>query len=84
MLFSPNLDLISDYIPAFYSHTGRPTRHQAQILRSLILFTLLFNRTKAKTSLTLWGSAALQRSISLALLIDYPSLGDLPPSWLLL
>ena len=31
---------------------GRPAKNQAQILRSLILFTLLFNRTPAKTSLT--------------------------------
>lgn len=79
MLFNLNLDPLVEYIPAFYSHTGRPARHQAQILRSLILFTLLFNRTKARTSLTLWVTEVLPNSISLALLIGCPSLDELPP-----
>ncbi len=53
-LLNLNLDPLLEYIPAFYSEGGRPAEHQAQILRSLILFVLLFNRTKARTSLTLW------------------------------
>ena len=44
-LLNLNLDLIVDYIAKFYSAGGRPAKNQAQILRSLILFTLLFNRT---------------------------------------
>ena len=46
-LLSLNLDPLSDYLTPFYSAEGRPAIHQAQILRSLILFTLLFNRTDA-------------------------------------
>ena len=42
-LLNLNLDLIVDYIAKFYSAGGRPAKNQAQILRSLILFTLLFN-----------------------------------------
>ena len=34
----------------FYSGTGRPAKKQAQILRSLVLFVLLFNKTPARTS----------------------------------
>ena len=49
-----NLDSIADFIPSFYSAAGHPTKNQAQILRSLILFVLLFNRTSARTSLTVW------------------------------
>lgn len=79
MLFNLSLDPLIQYIPAFYSHGGRPAKHQAQILRSLILFTLLFNRTKARTSLTLWVTEVLPNSVSLALLIGCPSLEELPP-----
>ena len=78
-LLNLNLDTLLEYIPSFYSHGGRPAKHQAQILRSLILFTLLFNRTKARTSLTLWVPEVLPNSISLAVLIGCPSLEDLPP-----
>ena len=37
-LLNLNLDALTQYIPAFYSNGGRPATHQAQILRSLILF----------------------------------------------
>lgn len=79
MLFNLNLDPLIDFIPAFYSTSGRPAKHQAQILRSLTLFTLLFNRTKARTSLTLWVTEVLPNSVSLALLIGCPSTEELPP-----
>ena len=52
-LLNLNLDPLLEYIPQFYSQGGRPAGHQAQILRSLILFVLLFNKTKARTNLTL-------------------------------
>ncbi len=51
-LLNLNLDPLAEYIPGFYSESGRPAKHQAQILRSLILFVLLFNKTKARVSLT--------------------------------
>ena len=51
-LMSLNLDTVGNYLSQFYSATGRPARHQAQILRSLILFVLLFNRTDARLCLT--------------------------------
>ena len=78
-LLNLNLDPLLDYIPAFYSKGGRPAAHQAQILRSLILFVLLFNKTKARTSLTLWVREVLPNSISLAVLIGCASLEELPP-----
>lgn len=79
ILFNFSLDPIAEYIPAFYSHTGRPAQHQAQILRSLILFVLLFNRAKARTSLTSWVTEVLPNSVSLVLLIGCPSLDELSP-----
>lgn len=78
-LFSLNLDPLTGYIPDFYSQGGRPAKHQAQILRSLILFVLLFNKTKARLSLTSWVRDVLPNSISLTLLIGCPSTHDLPP-----
>ena len=78
-LFNLNLDPLLDYIPHFYSEGGRPAKHQAQILRSLILFVLLFNKTKARTSLTLWVREVLPKSIVLTLLIGCISIEELPP-----
>lgn len=78
-LLNLNLDPLLEYIPRFYSEAGRPAEHQAQILRSLILFVLLFNKTKARTSLTLWVREVLPNSISLAVLIGCTSLDELPP-----
>lgn len=78
-LLNLNLDPLTEYIPAFYSHGGRPAIHQAQILRSLILFVLLFNKTKARTSLTLWVTNVLPKSISLTVLIGCSSTEELPP-----
>lgn len=78
-LLNLNLDPLLEYIPRFYSKRGRPAEHQAQILRSLILFVLLFNKTKARTSLTLWVREVLPNSISLAVLIGCAPLDELPP-----
>ena len=61
-LLNLNLDPLTGYIPDFYSDGGRPAKHQAQILRPLILFVLLFNKTKARTSLTLWVQEVLPSS----------------------
>lgn len=68
-LLSLNLDTITDYLSSFYSAFGRPAKNQAQILRSMILFVLLFNKTSAKTSLTTWVRETLPNSISLIVLI---------------
>lgn len=68
-LLSLNLDTVRDYIAGYYSNTGRPAKNQAQILRSLILFVLLFNKTPAKTSLTAWVCKVLPDSVSLAVLL---------------
>ena len=78
-LLNLNLDPLLEYIPGFYSKGGRQAARQAQILRSLILFVLLFNKTKARTSLTLWVRKVLPKSISLAVLIGCASLEELPP-----
>ena len=78
-LFNLNLDPLPDFIRDFYSTDGRPAKHQAQILRSLILFVLLFNKTKARTSLTLWVKKTLPSSISLTVLIGCTSIEELPP-----
>ena len=78
-LLNLNLDPLLEYIPGFYSNGGRPAKHQAQILRSLILFVLLFNKTKARTSLTLWVMEVLPRSVSLIVLIGCTSPEELPP-----
>ena len=78
-LLNLNLDPLLEYIPRFYSQGGRPAEHQAQILRSLILFVLLFNKTRAGTSLTSWVRKVLPESISLAVLIGCTSAEELPP-----
>ncbi len=78
-LLNLNLDPLAQFIPPFYSNGGRPATHQAQILRSLILFVLLFNETKAHTSLTLWVRKVLPESISLTVLIGCASTDELPP-----
>ena len=78
-LLNLNLDPASEYISRFYSKTGRPAKNQAQILRSLILFVLLFNKTKARTSLTKWVCEVLPSSVSLTILVGCASADELPP-----
>ncbi len=62
-LLNMNLDPVMEFISKFYSSAGRPAKNQAQILRSLILFVLLFNRSDAKTSLTSWVRDVLPASL---------------------
>lgn len=78
-LLDLNLDAVLEFIPHFYSDGGRPATNQAQILRSLILFVLLFNKTPAKTSLTAWTRDVLPNSISLTVLVGCTSADELPP-----
>ena len=78
-LLNLNLDPLLEYITGFYSRGGRPAQHQAQILRSLILFTMLFNKTKARTNLTMWVREVLPKSIALTVLTGCTSTSDLPP-----
>ena len=78
-LLNLNLDSIAEYISKFYSAGGRPAKNQAQILRSLILFVLLFNKTPVKTSLTTWVRDVIPNSVSLIILIGCTSKEELPP-----
>lgn len=78
-LLSLNLDTIADYLSSFYSAGGRPAKNQTQILRSLVLFVLLFNKTSAKTSLTTWVKETLKNSISLTVLIGCTCKEELSP-----
>lgn len=81
-LLGLNLDAVLKFIPQFYSDGGRPAKNQAQILRSLILFVLLFNQTPAKTSLTTWVRDVLPFYQPLGHKQDYPqedlSLSNIP------
>ena len=47
-------DKAMDFLLPFYSNTGRPAKNQPQILRSFILFFLLYSKGLDKLSLTLW------------------------------
>ena len=78
-LMSLNLDPVGEYLSRFYSTTGRPARHQAQILRSLILFALLFNRTDARLCLTVWVRNVLPSNPVFIALVGCCCAGDLPP-----
>lgn len=78
-LMSLNLDPVGEYLSQFYSATGRPAQHQAQILRSIILFAFLFNRTDARLSLTVWVRDVLPFNPVLTALAGCRCSGDLPP-----
>lgn len=78
-LLELDLDPAMEFMSSFYSSGGRPAKNQAQILRSLILFVLLFNRTNAKTSLTSRVRDVLPNSPVLIALIGCSSVEDLPP-----
>ena len=69
-LFSLNLNPIGEYVAQFYSPCGRPARLQAQILRSFILFGLLFNQTPAKLSLTLWVDTLSKNRVLATLIVQ--------------
>lgn len=74
-----SLDEAGEIVQELYSTTGRPAKNQAQILRSVILFTLLFNKTPAGTSLTLWVRDVLPMSSLFISLIGCSSSSELPP-----
>ena len=74
-----NLDPVRDYLQKFYSSTGRPAIHQDVILRSLLLFVLLFNNTAAGTSLTAWVNRVLPISPAFQAIIGCRSPRELPP-----
>lgn len=78
-LLNLNLDPAGRYAADFYSPLGRPIIHQAQILRSMILFAFLFDRTDARTSLTAWVKDVLPKSIVLTVLTGCSSFDELPP-----
>lgn len=78
-LMSLNLDPVGGYLSQFYSATGRPALHQAQILRSLILFAFLFNRTDARLSLTVWVREVFPSNPVLTALAGCRCVDDLPP-----
>lgn len=78
-LMSLNLDPVGDYLSMFYSPTGRPAENQAQILRSFILFAMLFNRTDARLSLTSWVRDVLPKNLLYISLIGCSCVQDLPP-----
>lgn len=78
-LLNLNLDAILEYILPFYCPGGRPAKNKVQILRSLILFVMLFNKTPARTSLTAWVRDVLPASISLIILVGCTCAEELPP-----
>ncbi len=78
-LMSLNLDSIGEYASQYYSDQGRPAKNQAQILRSYILFTFLFNRTNARLSLTQWIRDVLPNNPLFIALIGCSRKKDLPP-----
>ena len=78
-LMSLNLDFAGAYLSQYYSTTGRPAKNQAQILRSLILFVLLFNKTSAGLSLTTWVNETLPGDPVLVALVGCADYAQLPP-----
>jgi len=78
-LMSFNLDPVREYLSRFYSITERSARHQAQILRSLILFALLFNRTDARLCLTVWIREVLPSNPVFIAFIGCRCADGLPP-----
>ena len=70
-------DTAMEFVFPFYSTTGRPAKNQPQILRSFILFFLLFSMGLTPPSLTHWVER-LSRDRVLAALIGC-STDSLPP-----
>lgn len=73
------LDPVREYLSRDYSTTGLPAKNLAQILRSFLLFAMLFNRTDAKLSLTSWVEEVLSKYPVLFTLIECPNVDFLPP-----
>lgn len=66
-----------EFLLPFYSTTGRSAKNQPQILRSFILFLLLYSNGLSKPSLTLWVDRLKDNRV-LAALIGC-TLDSLPP-----
>lgn len=63
-----------EFLLPFYSSTGRPALNQPQILRSFILFFLLYSEGLAKLSLSLWMDSLKHDRVLAALIgctLDY-------------
>lgn len=78
-LTSLRLDPLLHILPKLYSTTGRPAKNQAQIIRSMVLFSLLFGKTDAVFSLTSWINDVLPSSPVFIALIGCRCSDDLPP-----
>ncbi len=76
-LRSFNTDRAMEFLLPFYSSTGRPAKNQPQILRSFILFFLLYSKGLTPPSLTLWVKR-LESDRALAALIGCTT-DSLPP-----
>ena len=74
-----NLDLVGSALRQYYSSSGRPAIRQAQIFRSLILFTLLLGKTSAKLSFSSWVRDVLPYEPAFIALIGCSSPYVLPP-----
>ena len=70
-------DKAMEFLLPFYSNTGRPAMNQPQILRSFILFFLLFSDGLTKLSLTLWVDRLKHDRVLAALIGCTPD--SLPP-----
>ena len=70
-------DKAMEFLLPFYSNTGRPAMNQPQILRSFILFFLLFSDGLTKLSLTLWVDRLKHDRVPAALIGCAPD--SLPP-----
>ncbi len=70
-------DKAGEFLLPFYSATGRPAQNQPQILRSFILFFLLYSEGLAKPSLTLWVGRLKNDRVLAALIGCTPD--SLPP-----
>lgn len=70
-------DKAMEFLLPFYSATGRPAKNQPQILRSFILFFLLYSEGRAKPSLTLWVDRLKKDRVLAALIGCTPH--SLPP-----
>ena len=70
-------DKAMEFLLPFYSNTGRPAMNQPQILRSFILFFLLYSDGLTKLSLTLWVDRLKHDRVLAALIGCAPD--SLPP-----
>lgn len=70
-------DKAMGFLLPFYAHSGRPALNQPQILRSFILFFLLFSKGMISSSLTLWVRRLQHDRVLAALIGCSPT--SLPP-----